>query len=202
MTPSEPSVQSTSVERAKQALRREVLALRDALSAEQRAAAAAVIAARDLPVAVTSGMIVAGYWPLKAEINPIPLMRRFADAGSGLALPVVVGRGEPLCMRSWSFDEPLASGVWGIREPLAQAPEVFPDVLIVPLLAFDRVGQRIGYGAGYYDMTISRLRAMKPVTAIGIAFACQQTAQVPITPRDARLDLVLTEAAIFDCRQT
>jgi 5-formyltetrahydrofolate cyclo-ligase len=73
--------------------------------------------------------------------------------------------------------------------------------LIVPLAAFDRSGQRIGYGAGYYDMTISRLRGIKPVTAVGIAFAAQEIAQVPVTERDARLDLVLTEREIIDCRK-
>ena len=96
------------------------------------------------------------------------------------------------------WGEPLAAGVWGIREPKPEAPEVEPDILLVPLLAFDRTGHRIGYGAGYYDMTIARLRAKKPVTAIGIAFAAQEIAAVPATPRDARLDLVLTEREVID----
>jgi 5-formyltetrahydrofolate cyclo-ligase len=103
-------------------------------------------------------------------------------------------------MRAWSFGAPLNAGVWGIREPPADAAEVFPDILIVPLLAFDRAGHRIGYGAGYYDMTITRLRALKPVTAIGIAFAAQEVAAVPATPRDAPLDLVLTERGAIDFR--
>lgn len=103
-------------------------------------------------------------------------------------------------MRAWSFGAPLVAGVWGIREPPADAPELFPDILIVPLLAFDRHGHRIGYGAGYYDMTIARLRSIKPVTAIGIAFATQEIAQVPATPRDARLDLMLTEREVIDFR--
>jgi 5-formyltetrahydrofolate cyclo-ligase len=103
-------------------------------------------------------------------------------------------------MRAWSFGAPLVPGVWGIRAPPADAPEVFPDVVIVPLLAFDRSGHRVGYGAGYYDMTIARLRGMKPITAIGIAFAVQEIAEVPATPRDARLDLVLTEQEVVDCR--
>ena len=127
-------------------------------------------------------------------------MRKLADAGATLALPVVAGKGKPLIMRAWSFGEPLASGVWGIREPKPEAPEVFPDILIVPLLAFDRRGHRIGYGAGYYDMTIAALRARKPVVAVGIAFAAQEIAEVPTTPRDARLDLVLTEREVIDCR--
>jgi 5-formyltetrahydrofolate cyclo-ligase len=115
-------------------------------------------------------------------------------------LPVVTGRGKPLIMRAWSFGQPLASGVWGIREPLADAPEVLPVVLLVPLLAFDRHGHRIGYGAGYYDMTITALRAQKRVTAVGLAFAAQEIERVPTTPHDARLDLVLTENEIIDFR--
>jgi 5-formyltetrahydrofolate cyclo-ligase len=128
-------------------------------------------------------------------------MRAFAAAGARLALPVVAGRGKPLIMRAWNFGEPLASGVWGIREPPESAPEVFPDILIVPMLAFDRTGHRIGYGAGYYDMTIARLRGMKPVIALGIAYAAQEIAEIPTTPRDAALDLVLTEREMIDFRR-
>jgi 5-formyltetrahydrofolate cyclo-ligase len=143
---------------------------------------------------------VSGFSALKSEINPVPLMRKLADAGARLALPVVAGRGKPLVMRGWAFGEPLEAGVWGIRQPKADAPEVDPDILIVPLAAFDRAGNRIGYGAGYYDMTINRLRAIKPVLAIGIAYAAQEVPAVPFTARDARLDLVLTEREVIDCR--
>jgi len=194
-----------SIESRKAELRREAIARRDALPAAERAAAAAAIAARPLPVAVSPSAIVSGFSPLKSEINPVPLMRAFAAAGARLALPVVAGKGRPLTMRSWNFGEPLDSGVWGIREPKPEAPEVFPDILIVPLLAFDRAGHRIGYGAGYYDMTIARLRGMKPVIAIGIAYAAQEIAAVPATPRDAPLDLVLTERETIgfpDARKT
>ena len=189
-----------SPEQLKAALRRAALARRDALPSAERMAAALALAERGLPVEVTPGAVVSGFSPLKSEISPLPLLRRLADAGANLALPVVVGRGQPLVMRAWSFGEPLVSGVWGIREPPADAPELFPDILIVPLLAFDRRGHRVGYGAGYYDMTIARLRAIKPVTAIGVAFAAQEIAAVPATPRDARLDLVLTERAAIDFR--
>ena len=181
-------------------LRRTAMARRDALPPAERMAAALAIAERGLPVEAGPGVIVSGFSPLKSEISPLPLLRRLADAGAGLALPVVAGRGQALIMRAWSFGAPLVSGIWGIREPPADAPELFPDILIVPLLAFDRRGHRIGYGAGYYDMTIARLRAMKPVTAIGIAFAAQEIAAVPATPRDARLDLVLTERETIDFR--
>lgn len=183
-------------------LRREALARRDALSPDLRAQAAETVASRGLPVAIPPGTIVSAYSPMKSELNPVPLMRRLADAGAQLALPVVQGRGQPLVMRAWSFGAPLVAGVWGIREPGPDAPEVFPDIMLVPLAAFDRRGHRIGYGAGYYDMTIARIRAMKPVTAIGLAFAAQQIEAVPDTPFDARLDLVLTEREAIDLRST
>ena len=189
-----------SPEQLKALLRRTAIAQRDALPPAERMAAAQAIAEQGLPVEVKPGIVVSGFSPLKSEISPLPLLRRLADAGATLALPAVAGRGQPLIMRAWSFDAPLVSGVWGIREPPAGAPEVLPDILIVPLLAFDRRGYRIGYGAGYYDMTISRLRATKPVVAIGVAFAAQEIAAVPATPRDARLDLVLTERGATDFR--
>jgi 5-formyltetrahydrofolate cyclo-ligase len=140
--------------------------------------------------------------PMKSEINPLPLMRKLAAARARLALPVVAGKGQPLIMRAWDFGAPLAAGVWGIREPPPNAPAVAPDILIVPLLAFDRAGQRIGYGAGYYDMTIAALRARKEVLAIGLAFAEQEIAAVPATASDAPLDLVLTEREVIDFRRT
>ena len=185
---------------SKAELRRDALARRDAIPAAIRAEAAERIAARPFPVAIPAGGCVSGFFPLRTEINPIPLLRRVADAGAKLAFPVVVGRGHSLIFRLWSFGTPLGSGVWGIREPLPDAAEVDPDILVVPLAAFDRTGHRIGYGAGYYDMTLNRLRAAKPVTAIGLAFAAQEIARVPATPRDAKLDYVLTERELIDCR--
>ena len=190
-----------SIQELKAELRSAALAKRDALPAPMRAAAADAIAARIFPVLVPSGAVVSGYSPIKSELNPVPLMRRLADVGAQLALPVVQGRGKPLIMRSWSFGAPLVSGVWGIREPAADAPEVFPDIMLVPLAAFDRQGRRIGYGAGYYDMTIARIRAMKPVVAIGLAFAAQEADKIPAEPHDAPLDLVLSERELIDFRR-
>jgi 5-formyltetrahydrofolate cyclo-ligase len=183
----------------KSELRAQALARRNALPPQERAAAAEAIAVRGFPSLVAPGAIVAGFFPMRSEINPMPLLRKLHAAGAGLALPVVAGRENPLIMRAWAFDAPLKSGVWGIREPMPEAGEVFPDILLVPLLAFDRRGHRIGYGAGYYDRTIQRLRAMKPIVAAGIAFAAQEIALVPATPRDAPLDLVLTEHEVIEC---
>jgi 5-formyltetrahydrofolate cyclo-ligase len=184
---------SPGIEEDKAALRLEALARRDALSAGERKAAADAIAARKFPLAITPGTVVSGFMPLKSEINPLPLLQKLGEAGARLALPAIAGRGKPLIMRAWTWGEALDRGQWDIREPKSDAAEVEPDILLVPLLAFDRAGHRIGYGAGYYDMTIGRLRARKPVTAVGIAFAIQEVPTVPSTPRDERLDLVLTE---------
>jgi 5-formyltetrahydrofolate cyclo-ligase len=169
----------------KSAIRRAAGARRDALPPAERAQAAETIAARPFPLPVAPGAIVSGFMPLKSETNPLPLMRKFSDAGARLALPAIDGRGKPLIMRAYAIGDALAAGQWGIREPL---------------LAFDRNGNRIGYGAGYYDMTIAKFRAVKSVLAVGIAYAAQEIAAVPVTPRDARLDLVLTENETIDLR--
>ena len=190
----------TETQSPKAVLRASALALRNALPSDKRAAAARTIAARAFPVAVKSGTIVSGFMPLKSEINPLPLLRKLAEAGVQLALPAIAGRGKPLIMRAYNVGDKFARGQWGIREPMPDAPEVKPDILIVPLAAFDRAGHRIGYGAGYYDTTIKALRANKRVVAIGIAFAAQEFPQVPATERDERLDLVLTEREVIDCR--
>jgi 5-formyltetrahydrofolate cyclo-ligase len=189
-----------SVEDCKAKLRGEAIARRDALPADARRVAAEAIAARPFPVPVAVGAVVSGFMPMKSEINPLPLMEKLVGQGAQLALPVVAGRGKPLLMRAWEFEAPLVRGQWGIREPKPGAPAVEPDILLVPLLIFDRAGHRLGYGAGYYDLTIAQLRACKTVTAIGIAFAAQEVPAIPSTPRDERLDLVLTEREVIDLR--
>ena len=196
--PSKMSIDPLAEQKA--TIRRDAVARRDALPAPERAAAAEAIATRPFPLPITPGVIVAGFMPLKTEINPLPLLRRLADAGAQLALPVVAGKGKPLIMRAFAFGDSLAAGQWGIREPKPEAGEVAPDILLVPLLAFDRSGHRVGYGAGYYDMTIAKFRAMKRIVAVGIANAAQQIDTVPVTPRDARHDLVLTEREVIDLR--
>jgi 5-formyltetrahydrofolate cyclo-ligase len=185
----------------KASVRRDAAARRDALPAAERLAAAEAIAARPFALPNMSGLIVSGFMPLKTEINPLPLMRALAAQGAQLALPVIDGRGKPLIMRAYRFGDALNAGQWGIKEPRPEAGDVAPDILLTPLLAFDRSGNRIGYGAGYYDMTIAKFRAAKPVVAVGLAYAVQEIPAVPVTERDARLDLVLTEREIIDFRE-
>jgi 5-formyltetrahydrofolate cyclo-ligase len=181
---------------SKQILRAAALARRDALDPHLRQHAAEALAAREFPFALGSGTIVSGFAPMRSEINPIPLMHKLADLGAKLALPVVQGRGKPLLFRAWAIHQPLGTGTWGIREPKAEAPEVKPDVLLVPLAAFDRAGHRIGYGGRYYDLTIKALRAKKKIIAVGVAYAAQQIDLIPAEPHDEVLDYVLTEAGV------
>ena len=185
---------------SKSELRASALAARDALSSEARAAAAAAIAARGLPVEIAPGNIVSAYSPIRGEIDPAPLMRALALRGARLALPAVLARGKALAFRAWSPNDRLMLGPLGILEPSPAAAEVVPDILLVPLAAFDRLGHRIGYGAGHYDFTLAHLRKVKPITTIGLAFAAQEIKSVPALAHDVALDYVLTEKKAFDFR--
>lgn len=139
--------------------------------------------------------VVAGYWPMRSEIDPRPLMTRFARAGWRLALPVTPPRGTEggLAFRLWTPEAALAAHAFGMQEPHPSAEAARPDVVLVPLLAFDTAGHRLGYGAGHYDRTLERLRSEGPVKAVGLAFAGQETTALPSTPFDQPLDAVLTE---------
>jgi 5-formyltetrahydrofolate cyclo-ligase len=188
--------EAKSIADQKRELREAAIARRDLMPPDDRVRAARKIAASAFPVTVPEGAIVSGFSPIKTEFNPMPLMRVLAKAGVRLALPIVTGRGKPLSLRAWNIGEPLIAGVWGIREPRPEAPEVAPDILLVPFAAFDRAGYRIGYGAGYYDMTLSALRAKKKTIAIGVGFALQEVEKVPVEAHDQRLDYILTEAGL------
>ena len=174
--------------------------LRELARAKRRAAAAAgseagerlresFLSALPLPPA----QVVAGYWPMPEEIDVRPLMTYLHLSGHVLALPVVMARDEPLIFRQWRPSLPLDPGVYGIPVPGAAAPELTPGVLLVPLLAFDGEGRRLGYGAGYYDRTLATLRAGGDILAIGAAYAAQRMDSLPEEAADQRLDWVVTE---------
>ncbi len=183
----------------KAALRAAALARRQALGEGVRAEAALAIAQR-LPVSISPGAVVAGYIPIRGEIDPYPLMRAFADQGATLALPTIAADKQPLIFRAWRDGDPLKRGALGIREPLPDAAIAVPDIVLVPLAAFDRRGHRIGYGAGHYDRALAKLRLEKSIVAVGLAFAIQEIARVPNEPHDVPLDLVLTESEIIAIR--
>jgi 5-formyltetrahydrofolate cyclo-ligase len=185
---------------SKSDLRAAALATRDALDNGQRAGAAQAIAARGLPIEIGRGMVVSGYSPIRSEIDPFPLLRKLAAKGASLALPAVMARGKSLAFRAWSPDDRLMLGPLGILEPSPAASEVVPDIMLVPLAAFDSIGHRIGYGAGHYDFTLAHLRKVKAVISIGLAFAAQEIEAVPALSHDVTMDYVLTETKVFDFR--
>jgi 5-formyltetrahydrofolate cyclo-ligase len=179
----------------KRRLRRLMTASRGALDPAARAIAARalhdhLIAARRWPASA----VVAGYWPMAAEVDIRPVLATLAAAGLGCVLPVVVGRGEPLVFRAWAPGDPLEPGGFGTSVPSPASRVATPTVLLVPLLAFDPRGFRLGYGGGYYDRTIAGLRATGgQVVAIGVAYARQELEAVPVEAFDQRLDGVVTE---------
>jgi 5-formyltetrahydrofolate cyclo-ligase len=189
-------------DQSKNDLRTAALASRDVLSSEQRTVAAEAIATRGLPFELMRGTIVSAYSPIRSEIDPIPLMRTLAARGARLALPAVMARGKSLAFRAWSPNDRLLLGPLGILEPSPAAAEIIPDIILVPLAAFDRLGHRIGYGAGHYDYTLAHLRKVKPITAIGLAFAAQEIKAVPALQHDVALDYVLTETHVLDFRSS
>ena len=188
----------TSLSEEKKRLRRTATARRDAVALGNDIGAALCARFDDIDRA-TDGLgwvaSVSGFWPIGGEANVMPLLRSLGDRGLDMALPVVPKRGEPLLFRRWQPDDPMDSGPFGIAEPQAGAPAVEPDLLLVPLLAFDHAGGRLGYGGGYYDRTLTGLRARKRILAVGVAYAAQACATVPCGDNDAPLDWVLTETA-------
>lgn len=178
---------------SKNDLRAAALARRLALSEAERAVAAAAIAARGLPFKLPQNAIVSGYAPIRGELDPKPLMQALEARGARLALPAVEQQGRPLRFHAWQPGDATVRSPLGIDEPRREAPELIPDVLLVPLAAFDALGHRIGYGAGYYDRTLDGLRATRRITTVGLAFAVQQIEAVPAAAHDVALDYVLTE---------
>ena len=141
--------------------------------------------------------IVAGYWPIKTEIDPRPLLAAMADHGLSTALPATPKPETPLIFHQWSDGDPMIDGLYGTSEPHPDAPICDPQVLLVPLLAFDDQGYRLGYGGGFYDRSLATLRAKGGrVLAIGIAYDAQKVTSVPIGPYDAKLDGILTETGL------
>ena len=140
-------------------------------------------------LALAPGTIVGGYHALPEEADPALLLARLVETGCAIAFPRVVGRDQPLEFHYVPDGEVLAPGSFGIPEPLEHWPRAVPDVLLVPLLAFDAAGHRLGYGGGFYDRTFASLNAV----ASGIAYAGQETASIPHEPHDRRLDGIVTE---------
>ena len=139
------------------------------------------------------GRVLSGYMPMRTEIDPLAAM---AAHRGPVVVPVIAGRDLPLRFREWTPGAAMEPGPFGASVP-AEGAWIDPEVLIVPLLAFDRQGYRLGYGGGYYDRTLERLRARHPVIAVGFAFAAQEVDAVPTEPTDQPLDLIVTETGVI-----
>lgn len=178
----------------KSALREAALARRDALDPADRIDAALTLAETfPLDLVPVAGKVVSGFLPIQSEIDLRPLMDRLRAAGARLALPAFPDRRGPMIFRELVRGaelQPMGFGTWG---PGPEAAEVFPDVLLTPLAAFDHAGNRIGYGKGHYDAALTRLDGLGKRVAVGTAFAVQEVDAVPHEPHDRRLDFVLTE---------
>lgn len=137
---------------------------------------------------------ISGYWPMRDEIDPIPAMTSLHEQGFKVCLPVVPGKDCALSFRLWQPNSSMVPGAYGEMIPAVDA-RAEPDALIVPLLAFDENGHRLGYGGGFYDRTLADLRARRRAYGVGFAYSAQMIEDMPIGPHDQRLDVIITEAA-------
>jgi 5-formyltetrahydrofolate cyclo-ligase len=184
----------TSLTEEKKSLRSATARVRKVAHEQSGGDAPLLLATRGLPfVPHAEAKIVSGFYPYKSEIDVRPLLGKLAGEGWTTCLPEVIALGEPLRFRRWFPGEPTTPGLWDIPRPLDEAPFLEPDILLVPMMAFDRQGFRLGYGGGFYDRTLRELRAQKTIIAIGVAYAAQEVNAVPHDDNDARLDAVMTE---------
>lgn len=151
-------------------------------------------------VPLPPGATVSGFWPMAEEIDTRPALLALAERGHVIGLPIVVKAGQPLIFRRWRPGDALVEGGFGVMIPAPDQEEVVPDVALTPLLAFDRRGYRLGYGGGFYDRTLARLRAGRTVLAVGYAFAAQQVEAVPVAAYDQPLDKLVTERFVWTLR--
>jgi 5-formyltetrahydrofolate cyclo-ligase len=144
---------------------------------------------------VSAGARVAGYWPIGDEADVRPILHRLHEIGAECALPVVTGSGRPLLFRAWRPGDDLMEGPLATRQPLDDKSEIVPNILLVPGLAFDRNGWRLGQGGGFYDRTIEGLANRAPIFTVGVCFSCQVIEAVPYGPGDVPMDALATEEA-------
>jgi 5-formyltetrahydrofolate cyclo-ligase len=180
------------IDDAKRAMRAERMAARAGHDPKTAGAALTALVLRDCPP--PPGAVVSGFWPLDGEIDIRPLLLALHARLHPIVLPVTPKRGLPLAFRLWQPGDPLVAERFGTMSPTGEKRS--PEFLLVPLLAFDRRGGRLGYGAGYYDRTLPLL---SPRFALGCAFAAQEVPEVPTGPLDVRLDAVATEREVIRC---
>lgn len=177
----------------KQQLRKEYIAKRLAIAADVAENASKIVAERLLAI-IPIDAKVAGYVALRGEIDITQALTELSTRGNEVCLPVIAGDDKVLQFLQFSPDIPLMAGKFGVLHPPLHSPSIIPDVVLVPLVAFDANGSRLGYGGGYYDATIRSLRLQnKTVKIIGVAYSLQQLENIPVEEHDERLDVVITE---------
>ena len=188
------------IDEAKRALAQNVRSVRTAAHRDHGRAAATEICdqlqrARDAGLAIERGSIVSAYWPMRDELDTRKLFAGFHEEGVRCALPVTGAKDAPLSFRRWQSGDVLEEASFGVAEPNSDQPTLTPDVILVPLLAVDGDGNRLGYGGGYYDRTLLQRRQGRegPVVAVGVAYNAQRVPVVPQDEGDARLDWLITE---------
>lgn len=189
---------------AKDAARREARVRRDAIADSDRPAASAAVRDRIAELAQGGHLPpgdAGGYWPLGSELDARPALLHLRELGHTVGLPVSGPRGTALVFRDWDPEARMTAGRYGIHEPAEGRAMLRPSLLLVPLLAFDRSGHRLGYGAGYYDRTLDSLRGGGAVVAVGVAFAAQEMPAVPVDGHDERLDWIVTERETLRIRK-
>lgn len=180
----------------KKALRAEALARRDRLDPRWRIEASLAMAETGAAaIAVDPGTVVSGFWPMRSEVDVRPLMAALAARGARLCLPAILDR-TTIVFRELVRGAPMIDMGFGTMGPGPEAEVLEPEILLVPLAAFDRRGHRIGYGAGYYDRAIARLKTKGKPRLVGIAFDCQEVAEVPDEPHDVVIPEILTESGL------
>ena len=145
------------------------------------------------------GKVLAGYMAMRSEIDPLPVMAQMARFAP-VVVPVIAGAGKALKFRQWMPGCALEAGPFGAKVP-ASGAWLVPQVLIVPLVAFDRKGGRLGYGGGFYDRTLQALRAKQATIAVGFAFGAQEVEDLPLEATDQPLDAVVTEQSVIHFRR-
>jgi len=184
------------IAKQKDILRREARERRAALNAAAPDAAWRVAENFLAKIPFEKNSIIAGYIAAHDELDPAELIAALRARGHAIALPRVAAKRAPLEFHRWEKNASAAKGAHGVLEAAPRWPPVKPDVLLVPLAAFDDEGYRLGYGGGYYDRSLLALRAMGPVLAVGLAYDGQRIADLPHDDRDEKLDWVVTEKCV------
>lgn len=193
----DPCLLSSNIRAAKQDLRRKMQAKRAEIAARNPEAAKALCAHALRLFANTQPSVIASYHARDSEMNPALLTQALCSRNHSIVLPVLNGRKEPLLFRRYTVGDALVPGHFGLSEPGPDAEQLEPAILLVPLLAFDKNMGRLGYGGGYYDRTLSKLRQRQKILAIGLAYAEQEVPEIPMSLFDMRLDYVVTEKQVF-----